>query len=48
VIVPHKLQAKVLQELHEVHLGIARTKATARSYAQYLKVYRIEQVITNV
>ena len=38
VIVPHKLQEKVLQELHEVHFGIARTKAIARSYVWWPKL----------
>ena len=38
VIVPRKLQEKVLQELHEVHFGIARTKAIARSYVWWPKL----------
>jgi len=39
VIVPHKLQEKVLQELlHEVHFGIACTNAIARSYFRWLKL----------
>ena len=38
VIVPCKLQEKVLQELHEVHFGIARTKAIARSYVWWPKL----------
>ena len=32
VIVPKKLQQKVLEELHKEHQGIVRMKATARSY----------------
>ena len=38
VIVPCKLQEKALQELHEVHFGIARTKAIARSYVLWPKL----------
>ncbi|XP_026530731.1 uncharacterized protein K02A2.6-like, partial [Notechis scutatus] len=33
VVIPEKLQGKVLQLLHEGHPGIVRTKALARSYA---------------
>ena len=32
IIVPEKLQAKVLQSLHESHPGVTRMKAIARSY----------------
>ena len=32
VIIPYKLRKKVLQELHQSHVGIVRMKATARSY----------------
>ena len=32
VIVPKKWQKRVLEELHQVHFGIARTKAIARGY----------------
>ena len=38
VIVPCKLQEKVLRELHEVHFGIARTKAISRSYVWWPKL----------
>ena len=30
--VPSKLQARILEELHDSHLGIVRIKALARSY----------------
>ncbi|XP_026530652.1 uncharacterized protein K02A2.6-like, partial [Notechis scutatus] len=33
VVIPEKLQGKVLELLHEGHPGIVRTKALARSYA---------------
>ena len=32
VVVPNKWQKGVLEELHQVHFGIARTKAIARGY----------------
>ena len=32
VIIPYKLRKKVLQELHQSHVGIVRMKATAHSY----------------
>ncbi|XP_052757781.1 uncharacterized protein K02A2.6-like [Galleria mellonella] len=32
VVVPYKLQTSVLQELHETHMGIVKTKSVARSY----------------
>ena len=32
VVVPKALQAQLLQELHEGHLGVCRMKALARSY----------------
>ena len=32
VVVPNKWQKGVLKELHQVHFGIARTKAIARGY----------------
>lgn len=32
VLVPEKLKSQVLEELHQSHLGIAKTKALARSY----------------
>ena len=32
VVVPTSLQAQLLKELHEGHIGIARMKALARSY----------------
>ena len=32
VVIPHKLRKKVLQEVHQSHIGIVRMKATARSY----------------
>lgn len=32
VIVPHKLQARVLTALHEGHLGVVKMKSLARSY----------------
>ncbi len=32
VIIPEKLQPKLLQELHRDHPGITRMKAVARSY----------------
>ena len=38
VIVPRKLQERVLQELHQSHLGIARSKALARSHVWWPKL----------
>ena len=38
MIVPRKLKEKVLQGLHEVHFGIARTKAIAQSYVWWPKL----------
>ena len=32
VVVPQKLQGRVLEELHQAHLGIIRMKSVARSY----------------
>ncbi|KAL0892417.1 hypothetical protein ABMA27_015532 [Loxostege sticticalis] len=32
VIIPEKYRSKVLDELHEAHMGICKTKALARSY----------------
>ena len=32
VVIPHKLRKKVLQELHQSHVGIVRMKSLARSY----------------
>ena len=38
VLVPKKLQQRVLEELHHSHLGIARSKALARSYVWWPKL----------
>ena len=40
VVVPKKFQKRVLQELHEVHFGIARTKAIACSYMWWPELNR--------
>lgn len=32
VVIPHKLKKELLNELHQSHLGIVKTKAIARSY----------------
>ena len=32
VVIPNKLQERVLQELHDGHLGVVKMKALARSY----------------
>jgi len=46
VIVPRKLQEKVLQELHKVHFGIAHTKAFARSYVWWPKLDNDIELLT--
>ena len=38
VVVPKKLQNRVLEELHQTHLGIAKTKALARSHVWWPKL----------
>ena len=38
VVVPKKLQERVLEELHTTHLGIAKTKALARSHVWWPKL----------
>ena len=35
VVIPEKLQARMLEELHQEHLGVVRMKALARSYFWY-------------
>ena len=40
VLVPEKLQSKVLKSLHENHLGITRIKAIARSYFWWIGLDR--------
>ena len=38
VLVPQRLQQRVLEELHQSHLGIARSKALARSHVWWPKL----------
>ena len=38
VVIPKTLQSRVLNELHEAHLGIVRTKALARSYVWWPRI----------
>lgn len=46
VIVPKKLQGRILQLLHEDHLGIVRTKALARNYVWWPKLdEEIEEMV---
>ena len=46
VVVPRKLQEQVLQELHQTHSGISRTKAIARSYVWWPQIdYQVEKMI---
>ena len=40
VVVPKKCQKRVLEELHQVHFGIARTKAIARGYVWWPELNR--------
>ena len=48
VVIPKKFQKRVLQELHEVHFGIARTKAIARGYMWWPELNRqIEEMTKN-
>ncbi|XP_045462448.1 uncharacterized protein K02A2.6-like isoform X1 [Harmonia axyridis] len=48
VIVPTKLRSKLLNKLHESHLGIVKMKSTARSYFWWPKIDRdIENYIKN-
>ena len=46
VIIPKKLQRRVLELLHEDHLGMVRTKALARNYVWWPKLdEEIEQLV---
>ena len=48
VIVPRKLQERVLQEVHLSHPGIVRMKSLARSYVWWPKLdHDIEQLVKN-
>lgn len=48
VVVPTKLRSKLLNKLHESHLGIVKLKPTARSYFWWPKIDRdIENYIKN-
>ena len=38
IVIPYKLQKKVLQQLHSGHPGIARMKAIARSYVYWPRI----------
>ena len=45
VVIPGKLQARVLEELHDSHLGIVKMKALARSYVWWPNITQhIEEV----
>jgi len=46
VIVPKKLQERVLEELHKSHLGIARSKALARSHVWWPKLDSAIEMMT--
>lgn len=41
VVIPQKLHEYVLSELHSVHFGIVKMKATARSYVWWLKLIKL-------
>lgn len=46
VSVPKKCQKRVLEELHQVHFGIARTKAIARGYVWWPKLNKQVKTMT--
>ena len=48
VVVPKKCQKIVLEELHQVHFGIARTKAIARGYVWWPELNRQIEEMTVV
>ena len=49
VVVPAKLQDKVLDELHRVHIGISRANELARSYVWWLGIdMKIEQTTSHM
>ena len=46
VVIPAKLQEKVLEELHRVHMGIAKAKALTRNHVWWPGIdAKIEQII---
>ena len=47
VVVPNKWQKSALEELHQVHFGIARTKAIARGYVWWPELNEQIEAITN-
>ncbi|XP_035233382.1 uncharacterized protein K02A2.6-like [Stegodyphus dumicola] len=48
VVVPKKLRVKILEELHQGHLGIVKMKAIARSYVFWKGIdHDIEEVSRN-
>ena len=46
VVVPNKWQKGVLEELHQVHFGIARTKAIARGYVWWPELDKQIELMT--
>ena len=45
VVIPNKLQDRVLKELHDGHLGVVKMKALARSYVWWLNINgRLEEL----
>lgn len=47
-VIPQKLRARILENLHSSHLGIVKTKALARSYIWWTGMDKqIEELIRN-